>query len=169
LQRILGMHAGRAWGSRGGDPEHVQADPEVWLVNEWGGKVRIGEVRLDFAPLTLVEADTDTRHPVVEIFPVFDEAAVPVSGGEPPEPRCPNPFCENGWVPSEGASCLHRNCPHAGKPRASERFTPEGDEQCGEPKDACKCMKRRGHDGDHRCAHGTWLAGPLHEPREEQP
>ena len=31
---------------------------------------------------------------------------------------------------------------------------PEGDERCGYVMDACRCMKRKGHDGLHACAHG---------------
>lgn len=49
---------------------------------------------------------------------------------------------------------------------ADEKWViPEGDERCDEPKDACKCMKRKGHDGSHACAHGEWLA----VADEEQP
>lgn len=35
---------------------------------------------------------------------------------------------------------------------------PEGDERCGYVMDACTCMKRKGHDGLHACAHGGWRA-----------
>jgi hypothetical protein len=37
-------------------------------------------------------------------------------------------------------------------------IVPPGDERCDTPKDACKCMKRKGHDGLHACAHGEWRA-----------
>lgn len=37
-----------------------------------------------------------------------------------------------------------------------ERFAPEGDKRCGEPKDACKCLLPEGHDGPHECPHGYW-------------
>ena len=41
---------------------------------------------------------------------------------------------------------------------------PEGDQRCGVAKDACKCMKREGHEGNHRCVHGEWLAASSEEP-----
>lgn len=33
---------------------------------------------------------------------------------------------------------------------------PSGDERCSFTMDACTCMKRKGHDGLHACAHGGW-------------
>jgi hypothetical protein len=51
-----------------------------------------------------------------------------------------------------------------GQPYADAmRFVPEGDERCEEPKDACRCMKRKGHDGNHACSHGYWAAAPAEE------
>lgn len=73
LQAILGLHSGQAWSSRPQDPPHVQEDADVWLVDHWGGKHPIGEVRLDFAPETRAEADADVRHPVIEIYPVLED------------------------------------------------------------------------------------------------
>ncbi len=35
---------------------------------------------------------------------------------------------------------------------------PEGDARCSFVMDACICMKRKGHDGLHACAHGGWRA-----------
>lgn len=35
-------------------------------------------------------------------------------------------------------------------------IVPAGDERCGFTMDACQCMKRKGHDGLHGCAHGGW-------------
>lgn len=35
-------------------------------------------------------------------------------------------------------------------------IVPEGDERCDFAMDACVCMKRKGHDGLHACAHGGW-------------
>ena len=35
-------------------------------------------------------------------------------------------------------------------------IVPEGDERCDFVMDACMCMKRKGHDGLHACAHGGW-------------
>lgn len=35
---------------------------------------------------------------------------------------------------------------------------PEGDERCTFAMDACTCMKRKGHEGLHACAHGGWGA-----------
>lgn len=35
-------------------------------------------------------------------------------------------------------------------------IVPEGDERCGFVMDACQCMKRKGHDGLHVCAHWGW-------------
>lgn len=37
---------------------------------------------------------------------------------------------------------------------------PPADERCTFTMDACTCMKRKGHDGRHACAHGGWTACP---------
>jgi len=48
------------------------------------------------------------------------------------------------------------------------RIVPEGDERCDEPKDACRCMKRKGHDGQHECVHGFWRSEDSQEEVETQ-
>lgn len=73
LIRELGLRSGRAWSDHPEDPAHLQEDPEVWLVDVYGGKRSIGEVRLDFAPQSLSEADEDVRHPVVELYSIEEE------------------------------------------------------------------------------------------------
>jgi len=52
------------------------------------------------------------------------------------------------------------------QPEEERYIVPEGDERCGEPKEACTCMLRKGHEGNHRCTHGYWMARPL--PTEEE-
>ena len=43
-------------------------DPHVFLVDRYGARVDIGELRLDWVPETLDEAETGERHPVVEVI-----------------------------------------------------------------------------------------------------
>lgn len=50
------------------------------------------------------------------------------------------------------------NPPYSGCEGMSKLVTPAGDERCGEPKDACRCLLRKDHKGAHRCAHGAWRA-----------
>lgn len=40
--------------------------------------------------------------------------------------------------------------------KRAQYVLPEGDERCAFTMDACTCMKRKGHDGLHACAHGGW-------------
>lgn len=77
LITVLSLHSGHAWSDRPDDPPHVQEDPEVYLVDAWGANHAIGEVRLDFAPTTLSEADEDVRHPVVELFQLAAQGSEP--------------------------------------------------------------------------------------------
>lgn len=40
--------------------------------------------------------------------------------------------------------------------KRAEYVLPTGDERCDFTMDSCTCMKRKGHDGLHACAHGGW-------------
>ena len=62
-------------------------------------------------------------------------------------------------VPSTGQEYRHRPSDPQIEIQAEAmglRFVPEGDERCDFVMDACMCMKRKGHDGLHACAHGGW-------------
>lgn len=42
------------------------------------------------------------------------------------------------------------------QPQTEKLIFPEGDERCDFMMDACTCMKHKGHEGLHACAHGGW-------------
>ncbi len=49
-------------------------DPEVYLYDRYGGRSQVGDVRLDWQPETMEEAETDVSHPVVEFLPPAEAA-----------------------------------------------------------------------------------------------
>lgn len=44
-------------------------DPKVYVIDRYGGRSPVGEIRLDWQPETMEEAEADVRHPVIEFLP----------------------------------------------------------------------------------------------------
>lgn len=65
LQRRLAVLMGEAM-ARGDE------DPEVMMFDRYGGHRAIDDVRLDWVPWNMEEAESDVRHPVVEFLPIFE-------------------------------------------------------------------------------------------------
>lgn len=61
LQNILAFHERDVL-------RRENTDPVVYLVDQWGARQPLTSSRVDWVPQTQEEAETDIRHPVVELF-----------------------------------------------------------------------------------------------------
>jgi hypothetical protein len=109
-------------------------DEAVALLGLWAATNKVLAFRAHGRPIISIDPDlVELRKATTNVIYPPSAAAGSVGGGEGSRPSSPvAPDAPDGYV------------------------VPEGDERCDFVMDACTCMKRKGHDGLHACAHGSW-------------